>query len=1104
MKAMGKYNDILSRLNDAQRLAVTTTEGPVLVIAGPGTGKTQLLTTRIAHILASTDTLPENILCLTFTESAAHTMRERLSGIIGQAAYSVTISTYHAFGSDLIRRFPDFFAADADLEPADDLSIDGIFREIIAKLPYSNPLKYSDTYIGDVKTLVSDAKRALLTPDMLRRIANDNLETIRTANPITQKILGAIVRLTKKDIASFATLHDELASLHTSSTLLGQLLEELGPATSEAEETGKTTPLTKWKNAWLAKDDTGLFILDGQKANEKILAAADVYEQYLTQLKTKRLFDYDDMILRAVHALETHSDFRFSLQERYQYVLLDEFQDTNGAQLKIVELLTNNPVNEGRPNVLAVGDDDQAIYAFQGANYSHMLKFKEMYRDVLAITLTKNYRSHAQILHTAGEIAEQIDERLHHHFPEIEKVLSAENTSLPKEAIVERREAESDVMQFAWVAKRIKKLIEDGMPQHEIAVLAPKHRFIEPLVPFLQQEGIPVRYDKREDILEDPAINQLLRMAELCLALRQDNTVTANALWAEVLSFELWNLPTSLIWRLSWQTHDEDQNWTETLLNTDKLKPIALFFMRLSHLADQETLETMLDYLIGSSALELHEPGYDLYTSPYYQHYFASITKPETKAQFWDLLNNLIVLRSRLREYKRSSDTFLVLKDFVDFVEAHRLSELKILNSSPYASALEAVQLMTVYKSKGMEFSAVFVLAVTDEAWGSKARSIGSRISLPPNLQYIRYAGATDAERLRLFYVAITRAKTQLYLMSYVTNYAGKATSHLKYLNETTDELYALQSPLLPDGKQHVLSAEEHAETPTTELSAYWQRRHEEALDSLDLQTLLHERLADYQLSPTHLNDFVDVIHCGPQSFFIRTILRFPQTPRPEMQYGNAMHETLEWMHHITRGDALLPSEPALLKYFAQRLDTKRLNEQNTALFLERGSQALRAYLKQRGVTVGPDNIVEHNFRNEGVFLGKAHLAGKIDKLIVDKKARTITIVDYKTGKSFNRWTREAKLHKYRMQLYLYRALVEGSHTFRGYQVTDAYLEFIEPDEHGTINELRLPFDEAEYRRVKKLAETTWTRIKQLQLPDITGYPADLSGIEAFESDLLH
>jgi DNA helicase-2/ATP-dependent DNA helicase PcrA len=159
---MTSYEEAFANLNDAQRQVVEATDGPVLVIAGPGTGKTQLLTTRIAHILATTDTLPSNILCLTFTDSAALTMRERLSGMIGQDAYSISISTYHAFGRELIRRFPDHFPEVADMQPADDLTIDAIYHEIIDGLPFSNPLKFSEQYLGDVKNLVSDSKRALL------------------------------------------------------------------------------------------------------------------------------------------------------------------------------------------------------------------------------------------------------------------------------------------------------------------------------------------------------------------------------------------------------------------------------------------------------------------------------------------------------------------------------------------------------------------------------------------------------------------------------------------------------------------------------------------------------------------------------------------------------------------------------------------------------------------------------------------------------------------------------------------------------------------------------------------------------------------------------
>jgi DNA helicase II / ATP-dependent DNA helicase PcrA len=395
------------------------------------------------------------------------------------------------------------------------------------------------------------------------------------------------------------------------------------------------------------------------------------------------------------------------------------------------------------------------------------------------------------------------------------------------------------------------------------------------------------------------------------------------------------------------------------------------------------------------------------------------------------------------------------------------------------------------------------VLAVNDEAWGGKAHNASARISLPPNLQFIRYAGATNDERLRLFYVAVTRAKSQLYMVNFASNYAGKTMTRLKYLNETPDEHGVVHSPLLPEGKQVVLPAEEDTPAPTTELAAYWQQRHADALGSADMRALIAARLERYQLSPTHINDFIDLVHCGPQSFFLRTILRFPQAPRPEGEFGSAIHETLEWLHNTTRTEQAIPAEGAVLKWFRRRLETKQFTAHDLPLFAERGDAVLRAYMQQRADTITPDVVVEHNFRNEGVFIGKAHMAGKIDKMIINKTAKTITIVDYKTGRGHTRWSRDVRLHKYRKQLYLYRALVEGSHTYAGYTVTDAYLEFVEPDENDHIQVLPLMFDDAEYAQTKRLAEAIWQRITDIDLPSADQYTADLEGVLQFEHDLL-
>lgn len=1109
---MGNYESSLANLNAAQRQAVTTIDGPVLVIAGPGTGKTQLLSTRIAYILSKTDTLPENILCLTFTDSAAQNMRQRLSNMIGQAAYKITISTYHAFGSDVIKRYPDFFATNGDLQPIDDLGIDATLRRIIGDLPYGNPLKFADSYMRDVTTFISDAKRALLTPNDLRVTARANLAAIDTLQPIIAEHLAGFTRMGAKSVPLFEALGHALRSFATeppdtsgTAPLISIAHAQLNDALRLVEETGKTTPLTKWKNAWLAKDSAGNFTLDGQRTNQRLLACADVYEAYLQDLAKRNLFDYDDMILRAITALQQNDDLRFTLQEKYQYILLDEFQDTNGAQLRLVELLTDNPVFEGRPNVLAVGDDDQAIYAFQGADYSHMLKFQKLYRDVLPVALTKNYRSHVDILQTARGIAEQVEERLHHHFPQIEKVLEACNTALPAKAIIERREAQSDMAHYAWTAQKISELIASGIPAHEIAVLAPQHKYLEPLVPYLQQAGIAVHYDKRENVLDDPAVSQLITMSALCLSLAAKDTASSR-LWSEVLSFPFWRLPTSLIWKVSWQASHERTEWSDILLEHEQLKPIALFFMRLSMLAETETMETMLDYLLGTTPLDIQEPEQELFTSPMRAYYFEQAQDPvESIGTFWNTLTNLTVLRTHLRHHITTETTdILRLPDFVHFVEAHRAANIKIQNTSPYQNGSEAVQLMTAYKSKGMEFEAVFVLAATDEAWGGKAVSQSSRLPLPPNLAHIRYAGATNDERLRLFYVALTRAKTQLYLVSYTATYAGKQTTRLQYLSEI-DEGNLIISPLLPKGANTVLPAEQGAldTVEQTSLEAFWQQRHIASQVRPEAKDLLQPRLAAYQLSPTHLNAFVDIEHGGPQQFFLQTILRFPQSPTKEGQFGNAMHETLEWVHLYNKKQGAIPSEAATVAFFERQMQSKRLSLRDTRQLIDKGRHSLQIYLQQRAHTISADNECESDFRLEGIFVGQAHLTGKVDKLIVNKQERTITIVDYKTGHNHQRWAATTQLHKYRQQLYLYKTLVERSSRFKDYRVADAYLEFVVPDDEGQIHELHLIFDHNTQQQIEQLAERVWQRVQALDLPDARQFTPNLAGTLAFETFLL-
>jgi DNA helicase-2/ATP-dependent DNA helicase PcrA len=1083
-------------LNAKQREAVDAIYGPVLVIAGPGTGKTQLISTRVGHILNSTDTLAQNILCLTFTEAGATAMRERLIKLLGQAAYDIRISTYHAFGSELLRNYPEYLE-ESDLEPIDEVGRIEILRGILAGLPYDNPLKFAENYLNDIISFISDCKRALLTPEDINKIADDNLAFIENVNKQCHDILSQLVFINKQSVGIFEQLQKILTAQKVNAPeksilpLAGYLSESLEQTLNEFSDSGKTTPLTKWKNKWLAKDIDGQFIFDGKRSNLRLKAAGQIYAQYQDMLKKKKLFDFDDMILRAINSLEHYPDFKFTVAEQYQFIMLDEFQDTNPAQLRLIELLTDLPVNEGRPNILAVGDDDQAIYAFQGADHANMAQFTKIYKDVKIVSLRDNYRSHTQIINIAHEVATQITERLHQNFENIDKVLVASNIELPARASITTHQFKTDAAEFAWIAHEIKRLVDSkALPASEIAVLAPKHKYLQKLLPFLASAGIAVRYEKRENILDQPAVYQLEQMARLVLALGAEDTRRADALWPEVLSYEFWGLKPEQIWQLTWHARSKEEPLTNALLDNYATKKIAQFFLKLKDLSPATTLEQQLDALIGHE-----ETSADLrlsMRSPFFEFYFGK--KAEQKSiEFMNLLSSLNVLRARLRRYKRDESRPLHLSDFIEFVDAYRAANVNILNTSPYSEAEEAVNILTAYAAKGREFGAVFVINCLDEVWGHAARGQSSRISLPSNLSFMRYQGQSEDERLRLFFVAITRAKTHLYLTGYEKSLDGQATTELKYLNAISNKSGLLKEP-------------ETKEIPTANLEMiknYWTAQHKPPFHPR-LRTLLSSRLQNFRLSATHINQFSDVVYGGPEAFFIDRILRFPKAPTPSIAYGNTVHETLRFLGASLKTEKKLPSNQRMLKYFEQRLRAERLPENEFEIELGRGRIALQNWVELKGNSFNKKDFYEYNFANEGVFMDGIPLTGKIDRIVLDPKKMTATVIDFKTGQPYHTWQKSVpKLHYYRQQLIMYKILIENSKRFAGYRVNRGILEFIEPDEDGNLVNLELEYDKTELEQLKKLIKAIWKLVQELNFPDISGYPPTIAGIRQFEDDLL-
>lgn len=1107
---MGKFEDEYKALNAAQKQAVDETEGPVLVVAGPGTGKTQLLSMRVANILRKDDVAPGNILCLTFTDNAARNMRDRLISIIGQPAYHVAIHTFHSFGSDIINQYPDCFTGRQLLQQIDELGRYELLHEIFERLPHSNPLsaKVGDQFIflRDTLSTISWLKQNALKPAELHELLTANEKFIEATTDELAKCFAATP--SAKSLPTYEKLLKTVQKYVTGKRYYGfpeyalECAAELEQAIAETPPGGRyATPITAWRNKWCKKDAGGQFVWkDGGQNYRRMHAVANVYQNLLDAMAEQGLYDFDDMVVEAVHAMESNDELRYNLQERYQYILVDEFQDTNKAQLRMLTALGDNPVHENRPNIMAVGDDDQAIYAFQGAEVSNMVAFAEMYDRPTLISLEDNYRSSHAILEVAQAVGQQIDDRLTSLMPTANKRLTAHKSH--KTNLLRNLSFASELAQYDWVAEEIEELIAAGAQPEDIAVIAPRHRYLERLMPYLGSRHIPVAYERRENILEAPIIVELLTMAQLVVALADNRQDATDALFGQVLGYDFWRIPPETLMQVSLACYDQHKHWLDVLSKhkDTQLRAIAAWFVRLGKRSTLEPMEYVLDELIGAGSdgidseydeLLLPANKTDKFISPLRQYYFNPKRYEQATDTYLTLLGQLSTLRHRLRQWQPQHT--LYIKDLVEFAELHQNANLKVIDTNPHTQTTNAVQVMTAYKAKGLEFGSVFVINAQDEVWGPTARGGSSRVTLPRNLP-IQPAGDSDNDKLRLLFVALTRAKHSLYVTGYTHNLDNKLSPKLSFLAEGTG--FKAETP---DKPATVKAAKI--------LSTDWAYRFRQII--ADKPSLFEPILANYKLSVTHLNNFIDLVNAGPEYFLTHNLLRFPEALSPSAAYGDAIHKTLQWAQTELRRAGKLPAITKIQFYFTDMLRRNHLQLTDEKRLIVRGQEALEHYFKERGKHFSPQDMVERGFNNEGVVVNGAHLSGKID-LMHFTEAGQLEVRDFKTGKPAVSWQgkdefEKVKLHKYRQQLLFYKLLVEGSASFqKKLTVTSGALEFIEPDEQGKLTDnLALSFEAEELERFAKLIGAIWAHITHLDFPNPGKYPKNFKGILQFEQDLI-
>ncbi len=337
-----QFQSAYRMLNTAQQLAVDTIDGPVMVVAGPGTGKTQVLTLRIANILVKTDIPPSGILCLTFTRSGVSAMRQRLEGYIGTRARDVRITTFHSFAIGLIEKYYNLLDFISSPKLLDDAEAIVLVDELLQNgtWDYLRPRTDPSKYFHDLRGLISILKRERMSP---------------------QQFLGEV----EKDIKS---LQDDPISISTRGESKGQLKKEVE---KKIESLNRTREVVAF------------------------------YEQYESLKHDRGFMDYDDVLEFAVQLAEQFEDVRADLRENHQYVLVDEHQDSSGVQNQFLKAVWSDVE---RPDLFVVGDDRQLIYGFSGANIGYFTDFKTAFGNAKMITLTENYRSTAPILNLADEL----------------------------------------------------------------------------------------------------------------------------------------------------------------------------------------------------------------------------------------------------------------------------------------------------------------------------------------------------------------------------------------------------------------------------------------------------------------------------------------------------------------------------------------------------------------------------------------------------------------------------------------------------------------------------------------------------------------------------
>jgi len=964
MSSQTSFEESYKRLNKAQKQAVDSIEGPVMVVAGPGTGKTQILTLRIANILQKTDTQPENILALTFTDAGVKAMRERLHTYIGTASYRVPIKTFHSFSEQLIRDYPDSYTRVIGGRPASDIEKISLIESILdsGDIKLLRPMGNPEYYVRPILSAIQTMKREYITPEKCAEILTaqekelDGIEKVHQKGAHKGKVRGEYMKKEK-------------------------LIEK----------------------------------------NRELFSAYRAYEALLT---SEKLYDFDDMIVETVRALEQNEDMLRDLQETYQYVLADEHQDVNGSQNRILGLLASY---HDAPNIFAVGDEKQAIYRFQGASLDNFLQFENLFKGTKMISLTENYRSGQKVLDAAHSLVAVDEGPL--------KELRVPLTSNTKEEIVvERRDFSHQVVEDSFIVSEIKEEIAKGTVPEDIAVIVRTNKEVEQLTLQLRRAGVVVAPSSDGDILEHPITSAVSTLIETV-----SNPADERALF-QVVHGSYWGLSANdLVRILSAVQYDRplvDILGNKKLLQELGVEHITEAMRIIEVLAEarkkqsKEAPHRTLEYI-------LKESGFITYITKEDPFEGARVVR-----RLYDEIEEMV-----------ERDGHATLQSVMAVLKKRR--EYRLPLEAPYITTnTHAVQVQTAHKSKGLEFDVVFVPHLVDSLWGSRVSRIYFDIPVTHFVSETDF-DALDDER-RLLYVAMTRARTKLYLSSSETNAEGKVLVPSRLFDDIDEQF------------MEIISSED-LESSFEPLASFSEETEHVPVISAEL---LEHLLSTRGLSATALNNYLD----SPWKYLYRNILRVPEVQSTHLQYGTALHGVMEKLTRAyTKGEKNEPSATIIKKALESELNRLPITTEEYTRLLERGLEALTTYVPYAWSTLGETTKEEFSVSvtldTGDKALPQIKLTGKLDRLDVDQEGNVTRVIDYKTGRPKTRGQIEGSTKDsngdYKRQLIFYTLLLSLYDDER-YFSREGVLSFIEPNAKGEIKEEAFTITDEEVGALKK------------------------------------